>query len=147
MTTPQGGAVPELSPAVDTNAVAMLAFGEILGGSFWPIFGILSQAMIAAALLWHLSVSRRAGRFEVSAGIVVLGVAGALMGVVFAVVYRDWMMVIMETLAMIVGVRLLALVRHEEPVATQSEKPRLPVVAPDSAEIKLSSLQPRPPQR
>lgn len=147
MTTPQGGAGPELSLAGDSNAVAMLAFGEVLGGSFWPIFGILSQAIIAGALVWHLSASRRAGRFEVSAGMVILGVAGALMGVVFAVVHRDWMMVIMEAIAMIVGVRLLALVRHEEPVVPQSEKPRLPVVAPDSAEIKLSSIQPRPPQR
>lgn len=147
MTTPQGGVGPTLSFSEYSPTWAMLAAADEPGSFFWPVFGIISQVLIAVAIVCHVAMSRRAGRFELSAGIILVGMAGAFLGVIYAVVHREWIMVVAESLGVVVAVRLLALIKPEEVPEPQVEKPRLPVVAPDSAEIKLTSLQPRQPQR
>ncbi|RIK67041.1 MAG: hypothetical protein DCC65_07415 [Planctomycetota bacterium] len=148
MTTPQGGVGPVLAFAHDAADGGLLAAGNGLGGSFWPALGILSHVIIALAVVCHLVQSYRAGRFELSAGVILLGLSGAFLGLIYAVVHREWMLVAAEALGVIVAARLLATLKPEEtPAPPPVEKPRLPVVAPDSAEIKLTALQPRQPQR
>lgn len=105
--------------------------------------GGIGQLLLWLAVGLHLINSNREGRFIVSPGMVAIGIIGASLVMVYAILRQDWVILAGQPVAIIVGVRLLAMgqatgpsPRHEPPL-----KPRLPVVAPDSAEIKISSIR------
>ncbi|OWY71870.1 hypothetical protein B7486_09445 [cyanobacterium TDX16] len=105
--------------------------------------GGLGQVLLWLAVGMHLIASKREGRFTVSPGMVALGLVGVSLVGVYAIVRLDWVIIAGQPVAILVGIRLLALTQPVETETTPDEqvKPRLPVVAPDSAEIKLSSIR------
>lgn len=105
--------------------------------------GGLGQLLMWLAIGMHLLASNRNGRFTVSPGMVALGLVGASFVSVYAIMRQDWLLLAGQPVAFIIGIRLLSLCKPEEPASKGFEAPssRLPVVAPDSAEIKISSIR------
>lgn len=105
--------------------------------------GGLGQVLLWIAIGMHLFASKREERFTLSPGMVALGLVGAAFVGVYSIMRLDWVIIAGQPVAILVGIRLLSLTQSAESETTPAEqvKPRLPVVAPDSAEIKLSSIR------
>lgn len=105
--------------------------------------GGLGQALLWLAIGMHLVASKRDERFTLSPGMVALGLVGTALVGVYAIMRLDWVIIAGQPVAILVGIRLLSLSQPIETDTTPDEpvKPRLPVVAPDSAEIKLSNIR------
>jgi len=105
--------------------------------------GGLGQVLLWLAIGMHLVASKRDERFTLSPGMVALGLVGTAFVGVYAIMRLDWVIIAGQPVAILVGIRLLSLTQPVEMETTPDEqvKPRLPVVAPDSAEIKLSSIR------
>ena len=105
--------------------------------------GGLGQVLLWLAIGMHLVASKRDERFTLSPGMVALGLVGTAFVGVYAIMRLDWVIIAGQPVAILVGIRLLSLTQPVEKETTPDEqvKPRLPVVAPDSAEIKLSSIR------
>ena len=105
--------------------------------------GGLGQVLLWLAIGMHLVASKRDERFTLSPGMVALGLVGTAFVGVYAIMRLDWVIIAGQPVAILVGIRLLSLTQpvETETAPDQQVKPRLPVVAPDSAEIKLSSIR------
>ena len=110
---------------------------------FSYVAGGIGQLLLWLAIGMHLISSNREGRFVISPGMIAVGLMGASLVMIYAILRQDWVILAGQPVAIIVGVRLLALGHAAEPPPKQEppSKSRLPVVAPDSAEIKISSIR------
>lgn len=140
--------------AIDTNAAPLHGLGNVVAAcsfplaaanpitpGLWHALGWTAQGLVAVAVIWLIASSRRGGRPETPVGMAAIGMVGAILGLAYALVVQEWVFVVGQALLFILFGRLMSKARTEQMKETPRESPRLPVVAPDSAEIKLRDLQ------
>lgn len=109
--------------------------------TLWLMLGILAQLLVVIALVGNRAASVRAGRPTVSTSAVSIGIVGVALSGIYAIVRQEWILAASQGLMVFVGAVLLTSGRAE--TSPVPERPRLPEVKPDSAEIKLHNIDPR----
>ncbi len=104
----------------------------------WLIFGLCAQLLIAVCLLIHVVWTRRGGRLVIPPVFGYVGLIAMLMLLVYAAQRHDLVFVVGQFLNTLICVWLLVLIRRRQDLAREEETPRFPIVAPDSAERKIS---------
>jgi lipid-A-disaccharide synthase-like uncharacterized protein len=107
----------------------------------WLIFGVCAQLLIAACLLIHVVWSRRGRRVVIPSAFGYMGLIATLMLLVYAAQRHDLVFMIGQFLNTLICVWLLALIRRRQDPARAADAARFPIVAPDSAERKISKDQ------
>ncbi len=108
----------------------------------WLAFGLAAEAVIAICIAAQWIATHRAGRFTLLPWMVYLVVAATFMLAVYAWMFQQWVFLLSQLLFALIGLRLLAWSREMQELAKPGDSPRLPVVAPDSAELKLPLKDP-----
>jgi len=115
--------------------------GEGLDKS-WLIFGLAAEAMIAVCIVAQWLATHRAGRFVISPWMIYLGIAATFMLAGYAWFQEQWLFLLSQLLSALIGLRLLGGSREASVPPQKSDASKLPVVAPDSAELKLPRKDP-----
>ncbi len=109
-------------------------------GAGWLIGGLLAQAMVAACLLVFWLLSRRAGRAVLPKAAVYAAMAATVFLGIHAFVGGQWVFLVGQAtwLAACIVLAAYSERQEEQPIELPDEGRQLPVVAPDSAERKLT---------
>lgn len=108
----------------------------------WLAFGLAAEAVIAICIAAQWIATHRSGRFTLLPWMVYLVVAATFMLAVYAWLFEQWVFLLSQLLFALIGLRLLAWSREMQKLARPGDSPKLPVVAPDSAELKLPLKDP-----
>lgn len=108
----------------------------------WLVFGLAAEAVIALCIAAQWIATHRAGRFVLHPWTVYLGVAATFMLAIYAWIIQEWIFLLGQLLCVLIGLRLLGWSREVQKLPRPGDSPRLPVVAPDSAELKLPLKEP-----
>lgn len=120
----------------------VLALGTDVFDSNWLVFGLAAETVIALCIAAQWVATHRAGRFVLVPWTIYLGIAATFMLAVYAWIAQDWVFLLSQLLSALIGLRLLGWSRQMPVPFRPGEKPKLPVVAPDSAELKLPRKEP-----
>jgi len=124
------------------GAPVVLGAGTDVFDSNWLMFGLAAEAVIALCIAAQWIATHRAGRFVLVPWTIYLGIAATFMLAVYAWIAQDWIFLLSQLLSALIGLRLLGWSREMPVPFRPGEKPKLPVVAPDSAELKLPRKEP-----
>jgi lipid-A-disaccharide synthase-like uncharacterized protein len=104
----------------------------------WLIFGLGAQLLVAVCLLIHVVWTRRGRQVVIPPVFGYVGLIAMLMLLVYAAQRHDLVFVVGQFLNTLICVWLLVLIRRRQDRTREEDAPRFPIVAPDSAERKIS---------
>ncbi len=139
--------VPADPDALRSAALATPApglFDQLLdhpAGTSWIVLGLASQAVIALALLVYWNAGQQGGRRRASP---LFGYAAVIAGfalLAYAVAIREPVFAIGQVVNTLVFARIAGLIRSEGRRRQAQKAPKFPIVAPDSAELKIDSIR------
>lgn len=107
----------------------------------WIVIGLVSQAVIATVVMFYWNAGQPDGRHRVSPALGYAAVAAAFAVLVYAVIIREPVFAIGQSINTLVYARLAGLIRQESRRRHTKKTPTFPIVAPDSAELKLDSIR------
>jgi hypothetical protein len=105
-------------------------------------FGLAAEAIIALCIAAHLIATHRAGRFTLFPWTLYLGIAATFMLAAYAWIIQEWIFLLSQLFNVLIGLRLLSWSHTLPKTGPPAEPPKLPVVAPDSAELRLPRKDP-----
>lgn len=105
----------------------------------WLLFGLAAQLIMVGCLLAQWYASRRHGRIVIRSGVVYVGLVATVMLLVYASIRHDLVYVVGQILNVLIGLRLLELLRRTEVRRTETDMEHFPRIEPESAERRSSS--------
>ena len=105
----------------------------------WILFGLMAQLLIVGCLLAQRRASRQEGRSIITPPVIYVGLVATVMLLVYASLRHDIVFAIGQVLNVIVGMRILEMLRRPEVKKKRPEKTSFPDVKPHSAERKTPS--------
>lgn len=109
-----------------------LTEGRIEG--HWLLFGLIAQLMIIGCLVAQRHSIKKFGRVVIRPSVVYVALSATVMLLVYASRRHDLVYVIGQILNVVIGVRILDLVRRTEQQQTEAERSAFPNIKPESAE-------------
>ena len=140
ITIPAAAAIHARPSTVGVKMV-LGAAGDVFDSN-WAVFGLAAEAVIAMCIAAQWIAAHRAGRFVLLPWTIYLGIAATFMLAVYAWIEQEWIFLLSQLLSALIGLRLFGWLREAPTPVRPGEKPKLPVVAPDSAELKLPRKEP-----
>ncbi|HKQ48811.1 MAG TPA: hypothetical protein VJZ71_12135 [Phycisphaerae bacterium] len=129
------------APSRSASQMVLGAAGDVFDSN-WAVFGLAAEAVIALCIASQWIATHRANRFVLVPWTIYLGITATFMLAVYAWIVQEWIFLLSQLLSALIGLRLLAWLRETPAPIRPGEKPKLPVVAPDSAELKLPRKEP-----
>lgn len=114
-----------------------LTAGRINEG--WLLFGLAAQLIVVGCLLAQWYVSKRHGRIVIRSGVIYVGLVATVMLLVYASIRHDIVYVVGQLLNVMIGLRLLELVRRTGAKRAETDVEQFPRVEPESAERRSSA--------
>lgn len=114
-----------------------LTAGRINTG--WLLFGLAAQLIVVGCLLAQWYVSKRHGRIVIRSGVIYVGLVATVMLLVYASIRHDIVYVVGQLLNVMIGLRLLELIRRTGVKRTETDVEHFPRVEPESAERRSSA--------
>ena len=100
----------------------------------WIVFGMTAQFIMMGCLAAQWYVSRRHGRTVIRSGVIYVGLVATVMLLVYASIRHDLIFVVGQLLNVVIGLRLLDLIRRNGVKRTETDVEHFPRVEPESAE-------------
>ena len=114
-----------------------LTAGRISSG--WLLLGLAAQLIVAGCLVSQWYVSRRHGRIVIRSGVIYVGLVATVMLLVYASIRHDLVYVVGQLLNVMIGLRLLELIRRIGAKQAETDVAHFPRVEPESAERRSSA--------
>lgn len=102
----------------------------------WVIAGLSAQGLFLLCLVGQWIATRRRGRMVLPAPLILLGIFGTLVLLIYASIRHDFVFVVGQLVNLLIGFRMLEIVAVVNEAPPRRDETPFPEVKPDTAERK-----------